>query len=62
MNPLQPRVSAGATDDADVIEDHVVREGEEKSPGVLRMERVASVFTTFDKVLLFGGLFLGACE
>jgi hypothetical protein len=34
---------------------------EEKSPGVARMEAVTSVFTQWDKVLLFAGLFLGAC-
>ncbi|KLT44826.1 siderochrome-iron uptake transporter [Cutaneotrichosporon oleaginosum] len=33
---------------------------EEKSPGVARMEAVTSVFTQWDKALLFLGLFLGA--
>lgn len=49
-----PEVDAA---DPSVYEDSL----EEKSPGVARMEAVTSVFTQWDKALLFVGLFLGAC-
>lgn len=46
----------------EILSDPVLEHEDEKSPGVLRMEAIATVFTRFDKILLFGGLFLGACE
>jgi hypothetical protein len=62
MTSKQTSISAGAVDDPELVGDPVIRDSEEKSPGVLRMEMVASVFTKWDKILLFTGLFLGSCE
>lgn len=35
---------------------------EDKSPGVLRVEAIASVFTSWHRWLLFFSLFIVACE
>lgn len=58
----QTPVGSGNDPEIQAAADPVIHDAEEKSPGVLRMEAVASVFTKFDKMLLFGGLFLGACK
>lgn len=58
---MAPQAPLGNASDPEMAPDPILQD-DDKSPGVRRMEAVASVFTKFDKALLFGGLFLGACK